>query len=142
MSKADADEGAKFPRNFFLKDEVTLDGKKYKNLHFRMPKGRDWTKWGEKPEGAARTHGLLADLAEVPAQVFEELSFRDHPEAVEIAESFFVQYRLGENGLIKQLLTSPGALGGLMQAALSSGSMNSPGSASSPPSDGTTPGAA
>lgn len=143
MTKADTTkkDALTFPRDFPLQDEVTAAGKTYTSLHFRMPKGRDWTRWGEAPEGAKRTHGFLADLAEVPVEVFEEMSFRDHPAAVEIAEGFFVQYRLGENGLVKQLLTSPGALAGLMQIAATSGSTNSSGSESSGTSVGTAPGA-
>ena len=140
QAKADKSD-VKFPLDFPLSGEVTCNGAAYTSLHFRMPKGRDWTRWSNVPEGPARTHGLLADLAGVPAEVFQELPFLDHAKAVEIAEGFFVQYRLGENGLVKQLLTSPGALAGLMQIAATSGSTSSSGSESSGMNAGTAPGA-
>lgn len=130
-----------FPIDLILSEPVEVMGTKYTSLHFRMPKGRDWTRWSDKPESPARTHGLLADLAGVPVEVFQELSFIDHPKAVEIAEGFFVSYRLGENGLVKQLLTSPGAMAGLMQIAASSDSTSSNISRGAPSSGGTAPGA-
>ena len=137
-----ASSGAVFPRTLTLKSGVTVEGRSYSSLTFRMPKGRDWARWGNEPEGPARTHGLLADLAGVPGSVIQELDFPDHAEAVEIAESFFVQYQLGESGLTKQLLTSPGALAGLMKIAVDSGLTNSSGSSGSPSKDGTPPGEA
>lgn len=130
-----------FPVDLPLSEPVKVAGAEYSSLHFRMPKGRDWTRWSNQAESPARTHGLLADLAGVPAEVFQELSFVDHAAVVEIAESFFVHYRLGESGLLKQFLTSPGAMAGLMQIAATSGSTSSGTSTVAPSSDGTPPGA-
>lgn len=107
--------GVKFPMTIKLAYPVEVGGTKISAITFRMPKGRDWNRWGAEPDGRKRTIGLLVDLSEQPEEVFDEMAIDDHARCIGLAEGFFARYQPEESGLMKLLMTSPSVSDGLLE---------------------------
>ncbi len=74
--------------NYTLKHPVTVDGQDYTELALRRPKTRDLIKARKCKDEVEQMAAMIADLAEVPPKVVQELDAEDFAGLGEVLARF------------------------------------------------------